>query len=125
MRKPRIEIKEKSAKDQYKKAEENRQKIKKSISEIQKDLLIPKEVTIKNTLKPNEIIKGAVQYITDGGKAEVCLVGMEDKVKEIIKENNYSLKGLTFLNATEVITCEEAPTEAVRKKPDSSIVVSM
>lgn len=74
---------------------------------------------------PNEIIKGAVQYIADGGKAEVCLVGMEDKVKEIIKENNYSLKGLTFLNTTEVITCEEAPTEAVRKKPDSSIVVSM
>lgn len=57
-----IEIKTKSSKDQFKKAEENRQKIKKSISEIQKDLLVPK-VTVQNQLKEKEIIKGMEVYI--------------------------------------------------------------
>ena len=74
---------------------------------------------------PNEIIKGAVNYIEQGGKAEIYLVGMIDQVKKIIKDNGYSEKGLNFVNATEVITCEESPTDAFRKKPDSTITVSM
>ncbi len=74
---------------------------------------------------PNEIIKGAVDYVKAGGNAEVCLVGMTDVIKNIIKENGYSEKNLSYMNATEVITCEEAPTEAFRKKPDSTITVSM
>lgn len=74
---------------------------------------------------PGEIIKGAINYVKEGGKAEVCLVGMEDEVKKIIKDNGYSEKNLSFMNATQVITCEEAPTEAFRKKPDSTITVSM
>lgn len=74
---------------------------------------------------PGEIIKGAINYVKEGGKAEVCLVGMVDEVKKIIKDNGYSEKNLSFMNATQVITCEEAPTEAFRKKPDSTITVSM
>ena len=74
---------------------------------------------------PSEVIKGAVDYVKEGGQAEVCLVGKEDVVKQIIKENGYSDKNLSFMNATEVITCEESPTEAFRKKPDSSITVGM
>ncbi len=74
---------------------------------------------------PSEIIKGAVNYVNEGGQAEICLVGKEDVVKQIIEENGYSTKNLTFMNATEVITCEEAPTDAFKKKPDSSITVGM
>ncbi len=74
---------------------------------------------------PLEVVKGAVEYVSEGGKAEVCLVGKEDVVKQIIKDNGLSDKNLTFMNATEVITCEEAPTDAFKKKPDSSITVGM
>ena len=74
---------------------------------------------------PEQIIKGAVDYINEGGKAEVCLVGMVDVIKNVIKENGYSEKSLSFMNATEVITCEESPTDAFRKKPDSTITVGM
>ena len=74
---------------------------------------------------PEQIIKGAVDYIKEGGKAEVCLVGMVDVIKNVIKENGYSEKSLSFMNATEVITCEESPTDAFRKKPDSTITVGM
>ena len=74
---------------------------------------------------PGEIIKGAVDYVNAGGCAEVCLVGMVDVVKKIISDNGYSDKNLSFMNATEVITCEESPTDAFKKKPDSTITVSM
>lgn len=74
---------------------------------------------------PSEIIKGAVEYVKMGGSAEICLVGKEDVVRQIIKDNGYSEKNLSFINATEVITCEESPTDAFKKKPDSSITVAL
>lgn len=74
---------------------------------------------------PLEVIKGAVDYVNEGGKAEVCLVGKVDEVKDIIAKNGFSDKNLSFMNATEVITCHESPTEAFRKKPDSTITVAL
>ena len=72
---------------------------------------------------PLEIIKGAVQYVQEGGTAEVCLVGLESEIRKIMDENGYSYKNIEIKNATEVVTCHEAPTEAIRKKPDSSLCV--
>ena len=72
-----IEIKSTSSKDQYKKAEESRQKIKKNISEIQKDLLIPKTEN-KNILKADEIIKGMEVYIPSLDQ-NVTIVSLPDK----------------------------------------------
>ncbi len=72
-----IEIKSKSPKNQFKKAEENRQKIKKSISEVQKDLLVPKTV-VTNSLKQNEIIKGMEAYIPSIDQ-NVVIVSLPDK----------------------------------------------
>ena len=74
---------------------------------------------------PSEVIKGAIDYINKGGKLEVCLVGMEDQINKVFEENKYSKKNISILNATEVITCEESPTEAFRKKPNSSICVGL
>lgn len=74
---------------------------------------------------PDEIIKGAVEYINDGGKYGVCLVGNEDIISEKLKAYSYKEGAIEILPSTEVITCEEAPTEAIKKKPDSSIVVGL
>ena len=74
---------------------------------------------------PSEVIKGAVDYIKDGGACEICLVGKEDEINKEIDKNGYDRKGLSILNASEVITCEESPTEAFRKKPNSSICVGL
>ncbi len=74
---------------------------------------------------PNEIIKGAIDYLKEGGKAELTLVGKVDEVKALVKEYGANESDFAYMNATEVITCEEAPTEAFRKKPDSTITVSM
>lgn len=72
---------------------------------------------------PLEIIKGAVNYVKEGGKAELCLVGNETEIRKIMDENNYSYENIEIKNATEVITCHDSPTEAIRKKPDSSLCV--
>ncbi|MBO5926541.1 MAG: phosphate acyltransferase PlsX [Clostridia bacterium] len=74
---------------------------------------------------PLEVIKGAVDYVAEGGKYEVCLVGLEDIINKTIDKNGLSRKNLSVLNATEVISCEESPTEAFRKKPNSSICVGL
>lgn len=74
---------------------------------------------------PLEVIKGAVKYVDEGGTSEICLVGKQEVIERLIKENNLSKKQLSIMNADEVITCEESPTEAFRKKPNSSICVAL
>ncbi|MBR6737777.1 MAG: phosphate acyltransferase PlsX [Clostridia bacterium] len=74
---------------------------------------------------PLEVIKGAVEYIAEGGACEVCLVGMEDVINKIFEENGYSKKNISIMNATEIITCHEAPTTAFKQKPDSTITVGL
>ena len=80
-----IEIKTTSSKDQYKKAEENRQKIKKSISEIQKDLLAPKEST-SNSLKVSEILKGMEVYVPTIDQ-NVTVVSLPDKNGNVVVQS--------------------------------------
>lgn len=74
---------------------------------------------------PLEMIKGAVEYVAQGGKAEIVLVGKEEVIEKIFNDNGYSKKNISIMNADDVITCEDVPTEAVRKKPNSSIVVGL
>lgn len=78
-----IEIKSKSSKDQFKQAEENRQKIKKSISEMQKDLLMPQKSTVQTALKPSEIIKGMEVYIPSLDQNAI-IVSLPDKNENVI-----------------------------------------
>lgn len=73
---------------------------------------------------PFEMIKGGVQYVKNGGLAEICLVGKEDEIRKIMDENKFSYKNIEIKNATEVITCHDSPTSAIRKKSDSSLCVS-
>ena len=77
---------------------------------------------------PDANIKGAVNAINKI-KAEVILVGKEDvirsKVKEIYgKENiNQISNKIKIHNTTEEITMEDIPTQAIKHKKDSSMVV--
>ncbi|MBR5439903.1 MAG: phosphate acyltransferase PlsX [Clostridia bacterium] len=74
---------------------------------------------------PLEAIKGAVEYVADGGQSEICLVGKVDEIKQIMADNKFSDKNISFMNATEVITNEESPTDAFKRKPDSTITVAL
>jgi len=72
---------------------------------------------------PEEIVKGAITSVNLLDDVEIILVGIEDKIKEILKDYGYAGDKITILNATEVISNDEAPTVAIRQKKDSSIVV--
>ncbi len=74
---------------------------------------------------PDEIIKGAVQAIGQKSNLKIYLVGREEILKTKCAEYTYSPEQLTIVNATEEISCDEAPVDALRHKKDSSIVVAL
>ena len=73
---------------------------------------------------PREIIDGTISAIKVRDDFTAVLVGKEEVINEILKEYTYDKSRVEILNADEVITCEEEPTVAIRKKPNSSICVA-
>ena len=77
---------------------------------------------------PDATIKGAIRAINQV-EAEVILIGQEDVIKAKIKEfyGKDDIKEissrLSIHNATETIEMEDIPTQAIKHKKDSSMVV--
>jgi len=67
---------------------------------------------------PEEIVKGANEAAKDFG-LDVILIGNKDKIKPYVKNSGSSLE---IIHAEEVITNDEQPVTAIRKKKESSIV---
>jgi len=67
---------------------------------------------------PEEIIKGAEKASKEFG-LDVILIGDEDKIRPYMKSIGSTLE---VIHAEEVITNDEQPVAAIRKKKDSSIV---
>ena len=74
---------------------------------------------------PSEIVKGAVLAVQEDSRIKVFLVGQEEVLKKELKQYPDLGDRLEIVPASEVITNEEAPVMAVRRKKDSSIVVAM
>ena len=71
---------------------------------------------------PEQIVKGAIDAINAREGFDIVLVGKEEGIKESLSWLVYDEKRVEIVNATEVIGCDEKPTEAIRAKRDSSIV---
>lgn len=74
---------------------------------------------------PVEAIAGAVLAVNEKKGFTVELVGDQQKITEILKDFSFDKERITILHASDVITCEEEPTLAIRRKPDSTICVAM
>ena len=72
---------------------------------------------------PEEIVKGAVQAAKEIS-GTVSIIGREERINECLQALNWNGDNIEVVNATEVISNNESPAMAVRKKKDSSIVVS-
>ena len=73
---------------------------------------------------PLEIIKGSL----DAGKeygVDIILVGQEDVIKTVSKENGLDISNVEIVNATEVIATDEDADSVLKKKPDSSMSVAL
>ena len=71
---------------------------------------------------PVEIVKGCVLALEQEKDLNLILVGKQDIIENLIKENNGDSSRIEIINANEVIGMEETPTLAMRKKKDSSLV---
>lgn len=74
---------------------------------------------------PGEAVKGAVEAVTERGELEVFLVGREDIISSELSRYTFPKDRIHVVNAQEIITNDEAPVLAIRRKKDSSIVVAM
>lgn len=73
---------------------------------------------------PIEIIAGTIEAIKERDGFIAVLVGKKEEIEKELLNYNYDKSRIEILNANDVITCEEEPTVAVRRKPDSSICVA-
>lgn len=73
---------------------------------------------------PAEVIAGTVLAVNERKGFTAELVGDEQKINDLLKTYKYDKQRITVLHAPDVITCEEEPTVAIRKKPQSSICVA-
>ncbi len=72
---------------------------------------------------PQNAVLGAVQAYNESGQFELFLVGKEDEIKKVLAENNLTFGTDKIINASQVIEMKDAPTNSLKTKPDSSIVV--
>ncbi len=73
---------------------------------------------------PKAVIEGTVDALKENKDFTAVLVGDKEKLDSLLKEFDYDQNRVEILHAKDVITCEEEPTVAIRRKPESSICVA-
>ena len=74
---------------------------------------------------PFELVKGTVEAVNSSEKLKCFLVGKEDVIKKELAAYEYDKERIAIVNANDVITNDEAPVMAIRRKKESSIVVGL
>ncbi len=73
---------------------------------------------------PSEVIAGSIDALNEKQGFNAVFVGQEQVIREHLKNYEYDENRVSIIDAPDVITCEEEPTVAVRRKPNSSICVA-
>ena len=71
---------------------------------------------------PVEIVKGTIDAVKEFN-LNVIIVGKEDIITEELKKYDYPKDRVEILDAKDIITNEDDPALAIRRKKDSSLVV--
>lgn len=72
---------------------------------------------------PEEIVRGGVEALAKKKDLELIFVGKKAEIERILSACPHDGVRIEIMDAPEVITCEEEPTVAIKRKPDSSICV--
>lgn len=72
---------------------------------------------------PSEIVKGVIQAVREQEGFDVLLLGDENAIKAVLNEEKFESDRIKIRHTTEVISCDDIPTKAIKNKKDSSIVV--
>lgn len=73
---------------------------------------------------PAEIVKGAVEAAAII-EHELVIVGKQQEIEAELEKCKYEGDQITIVPANEVITMEDSPVKAIRRKADSSLVVGL
>ncbi|WP_226034980.1 phosphate acyltransferase PlsX [Aquibacillus saliphilus] len=68
---------------------------------------------------PKEIVLGAMEAVKEIANLEITLVGDEEKISSYLSDST----NIKILHTTEVITGDDEPVRAVRRKKNSSLVL--
>lgn len=71
---------------------------------------------------PDEIISGCVKALNERTGFEIIMFGDSARIEKKLTEYSVKADRIEIVHTTEIITNDEAPTEAVRNKKDSSLV---
>ena len=74
---------------------------------------------------PDELVKGAITSVNLIEDLEIILTGKKDEIQKIIDEIGYKGDKLTIVDSPDVISCNESPTMAIRRKTGSSLVSAL
>lgn len=74
---------------------------------------------------PQANIEGAVKALNENNDLYLILSGDEDILKKELANFTYDKERIEFLDAKDVISCNDKPTEAIRQKKDSSLVKAL
>ena len=74
---------------------------------------------------PSEIVKGAILAVNKNDDVHIVLAGDEEKILPLLETETYNKEQISILDAKDVISNNESPTEAIRLKKDSSLVKAL
>lgn len=74
---------------------------------------------------PSSEVAGAVETVLDTDGINIILVGKQDRIEQELKKFTYDTSRIRIHHSSEVIEMNESPADAIRKKPDSSIIVGL
>lgn len=74
---------------------------------------------------PLELVKGTVEAVNESNELKCYLVGDEKAIKDELSKYTYDTARIEVVHAEEVITNDEAPVMAIRRKKNSSVVVGL
>lgn len=70
---------------------------------------------------PQVNVKGVVKAINSIKDLQIVLVGKAEQLTDLLNQEKYDGARLEIVNADDVISCNEKPTEAIKNKKDSSM----
>lgn len=73
---------------------------------------------------PAEIVKGAVQ-VAAAVDHDIIIVGKQEAIEEELRNCKYTGDKITIVPANDMITMEDSPVKAIRRKKDASMVVGL
>ncbi len=74
---------------------------------------------------PAEIVKGALDAVKERPDFKIVLTGDEDLIGHELEKYTFDASRVEVVACTQVITNDDVPTQAVRAKRDSSLVVGL